>query len=153
MKTHLFHPAAPSDAVQWRSLLTDYSVLLFVFLFGYVAFSKLITFQMFSEQLARSPFISGFSGILAWLVPSIEIFICLLMILPFTRLAGVLIFTIIMMGFTAYIALMLVFSSNMPCICGGVISGLSWLQHLIFNAVFVLWGLVLLLFFKKELHP
>lgn len=150
MKAKLFHSSLFSRTVYWRSVFTEASVFLFIILFAYAAFSKLIAFRMFSEQLAQSPFISEFSALVAWLIPSIELFVCGLLILPVYRRLGVLSFSILMLSFTMYIALMLTFSSHVPCICGGVISGLTWTQHLIFNAVFLIWGIVLLLKFKKE---
>lgn len=152
MKAHLYPPLAPSP-VRWRSAFTAYSVFGFILLFGYAAFSKLITFDMFSQQLAQSPFIGAYSGLLSGLIPALELLICLLLTLPVSRLAGLLAFTLVMTGFTGYIGIMLAFSTQVPCICGGVISGLSWGGHLAFNSVFLLWAVVLLLFFKKELHP
>lgn len=43
--------------------------------------------------------------------------------------------------FTAYIISILNFASYVPCSCGGVLEKLSWSEHLIFNAVFIVFGL------------
>lgn len=152
MKTHFFHSSFFLRSIHWRSVLTELSVIIFILLFGYAAFSKLITFRMFSEQLAQVPLIGDYSELMAWLIPVIELFVCMLLIFPINRLPGLRAFIIIMLGFTVYIALMLAFSSHVPCICGGVISGLGWAEHLVFNTAFLFWGCVLLYGFKRELR-
>ncbi len=40
--------------------------------------------------------------------------------------------------FAGYIGYMLVFVKHLPCSCGGVLQGLSWGQHLLFNLLFLL---------------
>lgn len=44
--------------------------------------------------------------------------------------------------FTVYIFMILNFTSFIPCSCGGVLEKLGWTEHLIFNAVFVIMGLI-----------
>ncbi|WP_417868095.1 MauE/DoxX family redox-associated membrane protein, partial [Xanthomarina gelatinilytica] len=111
---------------------------LFIFLFLYAAVSKLLDFETFTVQLAQSPLLSAYAGIIAWLVPGIEILIaCLLVIERFRTLALYSSFTLMVM-FTAYIYIILNFSDFIPCSCGGVLEKLSWTQHLIFNVFFIL---------------
>lgn len=141
-----------SRPINPRLLFTETSVFIFILLFSYAAFSKLITFRMFTEQLAQMPIIAEYSGQVAWLVPCVELFVCGLLISPFSRVFGVLVFTLLMLAFTFYVALMLAFNPHLPCICGGLISGLGWVQHLVFNMSFLLWGIILLVKFEKELH-
>lgn len=43
-----------------------------------------------------------------------------------------------MVIFTAYIVVILQFSEEIPCACGGVLQSLGWKEHLIFNIVFSL---------------
>jgi hypothetical protein len=40
--------------------------------------------------------------------------------------------------FTAYIIVILEFSQNLPCPCGGLIQSMNWYQHLAFNLFFLL---------------
>ncbi|HLW32169.1 MAG TPA: MauE/DoxX family redox-associated membrane protein, partial [Aequorivita sp.] len=110
---------------------------LFVLLFLYAATSKLLDFETFTVQLAQSPLLSAYAGIIAWMVPGIEILIAGLLIFPrFRTLALYASFTLMVM-FTAYIYIILNFSDFIPCSCGGVLEKLSWTQHLIFNVVFI----------------
>lgn len=112
-------------------------VLSFVLLFIYAATSKLLDFETFTVQLAQSPLLSAYAGIIAWLVPGIEIAIAILLMLPrFRTIALYAAFTLMVM-FTAYIYIILNFSDFIPCSCGGVLEKLSWTQHLIFNVVFI----------------
>ncbi|WP_418637279.1 MauE/DoxX family redox-associated membrane protein [Winogradskyella sp.] len=123
-----------SNIINTIFLVSSY---LFVLLFLYAATSKLLDFETFTVQLAQSPLLSAYAGIIAWLVPGIEILIaCLLMFERFRMVALYASFTLMVM-FTAYIYIILNFSDFIPCSCGGVLEKLSWTQHLIFNVVFI----------------
>lgn len=115
---------------------------LFILLFLYAAISKLLDFETFQVQLAQSPLFSAYAGVIAVLVPGIEIVIAILLMLPrFRKLAFYASFTLMVM-FTAYIYIILNFSDFIPCSCGGVLEKMSWTQHLIFNLVFILFAVV-----------
>tara|TARA_R100000353_G_scaffold175198_2_gene144930 strand:- start:32872 stop:34332 length:1461 start_codon:yes stop_codon:yes gene_type:complete len=120
--------------------------------FVYAAISKLLDFETFSFQLAQSPLISAYAGIIAWLVPGIELVIAVLLLIPkLKKIAFYATFTIMVM-FTAYIFIILNFSDYIPCSCGGILETMSWTQHLIFNILLILVaGVVLLLGSRKEL--
>ncbi len=132
-----------SNIINTIFLVSSY---LFVLLFLYAATSKLLDFETFTVQLAQSPLLSAYAGIIAWLVPGIEILIaCFLVIERFRTLALYACFTLMVM-FTAYIYIILNFSDFIPCSCGGVLEKLSWTQHLIFNVAFILLAGVALFF-------
>ena len=61
---------------------------LFILLFVYAALSKLLDFETFRVQLAQSPLLSAYAGIIAWLVPGVEILIALLLIIPRFRVVA-----------------------------------------------------------------
>ncbi|MBK5214972.1 MAG: hypothetical protein JJE55_15095 [Flavobacteriaceae bacterium] len=111
---------------------------LFVLLFLYAASSKLLDFETFTVQLAQSPLLSAYAGIIAWLVPGIEIGIALLLVFERFRLLALYAAFTLMVMFTAYIYIILNYSDFVPCSCGGVLEKLSWTQHLIFNVVFII---------------
>jgi hypothetical protein len=106
---------------------------LFILLFVYTATSKLLSHQTFVISLHKSPLLSFASGFLAWAVPVIEIAISVLLFVPRLRRTGLVSAFGLMTLFTAYIAFMLMTSSHLPCSCGGIISKLSWQQHLWLN--------------------
>lgn len=114
----------------------------FILLFLYTALSKLSEFAVFRHFLHSSPLIGRNAGIMAVLIPAGEILVALLLFLPATRRQGMLASLGLMLVFTAYLTYMLLFVPRLPCSCGGVISRLSWQQHLVFNVVFI--GLALL---------
>ncbi|WP_133998679.1 MauE/DoxX family redox-associated membrane protein [Dinghuibacter silviterrae] len=120
-----------------RALILNLIVLFFIALFGYAAFSKLATYQVFETQLAQSPFITGFASVIVWALPATELLVAA------TLMAGILKTTYLYIGmfgslflmamFTSYIAMMLGFSFYIPCSCGGILSKMSWTTHLFFN--------------------
>jgi len=126
-----------------RGALTYISKWLFVLLFAYTALSKFLDYNLFVFQMRRAPLplIQAMAPVLGWIVPLIEI--CLVIGLLTNRYAskaqiasvGLLII------FELYITGMLLSGYPLPCSCGGIISKMSWKQHLIFNAAFIIIGL------------
>lgn len=120
-----------------RRVMIEIISSLLIVLFVYTALSKLFDYDTFRSQLGKSPFITSFASLLAWALPAAELLLGLLLALPVTRLAGLYVSLFMMTLFTAYIYSMLHFSYYIPCSCGGVISKMSWDQHLVFNVFFV----------------
>lgn len=109
-----------------------------VILFIYAGLSKLMDYSTFRFQLGRSPYVTGIAGFVAWSMPVAEIVTALLLTFQRTRLFGFYSSFFIMVLFTGYIYAMLRYSPFLPCSCGGVLSAMSWQQHLYFNVFFVL---------------
>ncbi|WP_281777728.1 MauE/DoxX family redox-associated membrane protein [Croceibacter atlanticus] len=119
-------------------LAVKFISFLFIILFVYAATSKLLDFENFTVQLAQSPLLSAYAGIIAWSVPGLEILIAVLLVLPGFRKIGLYASFFLMELFTAYIFIILNYADFLPCSCGGVLEKLTWEQHLVFNSVFVL---------------
>ncbi|MBK0368254.1 MauE/DoxX family redox-associated membrane protein [Flavobacterium agrisoli] len=115
---------------------------LFILLFVYAAVNKIIAMETFTVQLAQSPLLSAFAGWVSWFVPLIEILIAVMLIFPKTRMVGLYGALGLMTMFTAYIFVVLHFSSFVPCSCGGILEKMSWNVHLVFNLFFVLLALM-----------
>jgi len=113
-----------------------------VLLFVYAAVSKLIAFDTFKIQLGLSPLLGGFAAMLAWAIPMIELLIAGLLMIGTAQTEGLYCSLILMSAFTIYLILMLMFSKHIPCSCGGILQGLSWKIHTLFN-LFVI-GLILI---------
>ena len=109
---------------------------LLMFLFLYTALSKLLEFDKFKYQIGQSPFITHISWLVIWSIPLAEIITSIFLIFKRTRLAGLYLSFFLMLLFTGYVFIMLRYSSYLPCSCGGVLSIMSWKQHLIFNLAF-----------------
>lgn len=113
-------------------------------LFVYAAVSKLLDYDNFRVQLGQSPLLSAFASWVSWLVPLTELFIVGLLVVPRVRNLGLLASVSMMTMFTAYIFIVLHYSSFVPCSCGGILEKMSWNVHLIFNIVFILLGVLAL---------
>jgi hypothetical protein len=94
--------------------------------------------------------LSAYAGIIAWLVPAVEIIIAVLMVFDRFRVLALFAAFALMVMFTAYIYIILNFSDFVPCSCGGVLEKLSWTQHLIFNIVFIILAGVAVFFTVRD---
>jgi uncharacterized membrane protein YphA (DoxX/SURF4 family) len=134
-----------------KRVIVDLICYLYVLLFLYAATSKLLDYENSELQMSRSPIISDYAFFLVWFVPAIEILISILLIVPRTILLGLYLSAALMCAFTIYIIAILNFSKTIPCSCGGVLSSLTWSQHLIFNIVFIFLGFATILLKEKTL--
>jgi len=132
--------------------ITDGISYLFVALFVYTGSSKLMNLTAFEKVLSRSPLIAGFSEVLAWSVPVVEILISLLLIIPITKKLGLLAALGLMILFSGYLGYMILSMTDqeLPCSCGGVLSLFSWQQHVWFNLGFIVLGFIGLVLYRKR---
>lgn len=127
---------------------------LLIFLFAYTAVSKLNPFTYtapftwdnfklidvtaFRDTMFKSPVLRPYVTELSYAIPVAELFVCLLLLFNKTKTAGYYASLLLLALFTGYIVYILVrHGSMLPCSCGGVVSLLSWKQHLFFNAFFI----------------
>ena len=114
----------------------------FILLYLYAAASKLMGFQEFKVQLGQSPVLTGCAGIVVWLIPAVEIAIAVLLVFQRTLLVGLYAAFGLMLMFIGYILVILYSGEQIPCNCGGLLDAMSWTQHLVFNSVFAVLGLI-----------
>lgn len=124
-----------------RQITIEVIVFLYIVLFLYAAGTKLIDYDKFIGQIGKSPLLTNYAGWIAWIIPTVEIIIAIMLIISRLRLIGLYAAFGLMVIFTFYIIAILSFSTELPCACGGVLSNLHWKGHLIFNIAFVLLGL------------
>lgn len=120
-----------------KELLIQLTAALLIVLFLYAALSKLDTYAEFRDQLRMHEILKPYAGFISWALPTIEILVSALLFLPISRFAGFIGSLVLMIMFTIYIAGMLLWDSNLPCSCGGVLKHLSWKDHLVFNIFFL----------------
>lgn len=125
-----------------RTTIVEIISALLIILFIYTGINKMMDFAKFKYEMGRSPFIQNMAGFIAYTLPPGELLISLVLIIKRTRLLGLYISFVIMALFTGYIWLMLNYAYDLPCSCGGIISKMSWDEHLRFNSVFT--GLALI---------
>jgi hypothetical protein len=111
--------------------------LLLIFLFAYTGSSKLLDSKGFAAVLSTIPLIGRGAGIVAILLPLAELLIVLLLLFEKTRLTGLYASLALLLLFTVYLVYMVLAVPHLPCSCGGVISSMSWKQHVVFNVVFI----------------
>lgn len=114
----------------------------YILLFTYAAASKLLDYDNFLLQLGQSPLMTAFATPVSIAVPAIELIIVLLLSFSKTRLSGLFAALLLMVMFTAYIFIILNYSSYVPCSCGGILEKMGWTEHLLFNCIFVALALV-----------
>jgi hypothetical protein len=116
--------------------------LLFILLFTYAAFSKLLDIDRFRAQLYLQPFSHPVADILLYLLPALEILLAVLLCFERSGFVALIGSTVLMAIFTAYISLALLhYLGDIPCSCGGILNRISWTVHLAFNWAFILAGL------------
>lgn len=136
-----------------KNLIIEVISLLFIVLFVYAAVNKLGDLENFRIQLGQSPMLTSMRDWIAWIVPAIELVIAGMFIIPRLRLKALYAAFSLMTMFTAYIYIILTYSSYVPCSCGGILEKLGWREHLIFNSVFVLLALIGILYLSwKQSH-
>jgi cytochrome c oxidase subunit IV len=114
---------------------------LLVFLFAYAAISKLLDYSTFQVQLSQSPYITRFANVIASALPAVELIVAVSFAFSHLRLFAFYAALFLLSLFTAYLVAMLNFSYYIPCSCGGLLSSLSWKEHILFNIVFILLSL------------
>lgn len=109
-----------------------------VLLFVYTAVSKLLDLSTFRQQMMNQSLPDSLKESLVWMLPVIELITAVLLIWKKLRTMGFVLSFGLMLVFTGYVALVLFgFYDRVPCSCGGVLQGLGWEEHLVFNVVFL----------------
>jgi len=133
-----------------RNTLIEIIAILYMSMFLYTAFSKWSDYTMTREQMALMPLLTPVAHIIVWLLPATEIAITLLIFVQQTRKTGLYAATVLMVLFTTYIIIMMIFYPALPCSCGGFLTELSWPGHLVFNSTFILLGILAIRMLNKS---
>jgi hypothetical protein len=137
-----------------KEKLIEAASVIFALLFIYTGAIKLMDTDRFYSGMTQSPIIpSSFLSLLTYTIPVGEIIIAALLLATRTRKAGLYIFFISMFVFTIYVAVILFYTSHVPCTCGGFISEMGWTGHLVFNTTFTLLSLGCLFLYPKQKAP
>lgn len=131
-------------------IINNLTYYLLIFLFTYTGITKLIDHSIFKSSILQSPVIRDYATIISWLIPLLELVIVIMLVFKKYRQKGLQFSLLLMIMFTVYITYMILFISNLPCSCGGVLKELSWGNHLLFNGIFILLILISLLSYYKH---
>lgn len=122
-----------------------------ILLWSYAAFSKFADLDKSRSEMLNQVFPMWMAEILYWLVPALEIGLCVLLVFTKTRLMGLYGSLILMSSFTLYIAIVMTgIFGRIPCSCGGILSNMSYGTHLIFNLFFVALALLGIIMVKRR---
>ncbi len=120
-----------------KKWLIDIITVLYMVLFLYAGISKLQDYTVFKNQVADSPILSPVASLIAIGLPALEILLAILFLFPKQRLKALYSSLFLMILFTTYIIAILLFYSELPCSCGGVLAFFSWSQHIVFNCFYI----------------
>jgi hypothetical protein len=134
-----------------RSTIVEIICTLYIILFIYTGLNKMMDIDKFKFEMGRSPFIQNMAGLIAYTLPAGEMLLALLLIFKRTKLLGLYLSFALMALFTGYIWIMLNYAYDLPCSCGGIISKLSWHEHLVFNGIFTAFGVIGIIL-QRSLH-
>lgn len=90
----------------WKHLVKIVSILL-ALLFIYAAASKLFDFEAFQVQLAQSPLLSAYAGVISYGILVIEFLVAIILLIPNSNKVGLYASIGLMSAFTLYIYLIL----------------------------------------------
>lgn len=134
-----------------RNLIISIISTVLIMLWVYASLSKISEFSVFTAQLQRQPLPTWSISYFKWGLPIIELVVAFMVSIPGTRLKGFVLSSCLMISFTLYVAFALSGAfGDIPCSCAGIISGLHWKGHLIFNALFLIISLFGVHIQKKE---
>lgn len=120
------------------NLIITATTVALTFLWVYAAMSKVLNYEQSRMQMMNQVFPAMINAVLLWVIPITELFIAGLLLFSKSRTAGLILSAILLFLFSGYVLLvMLNVFGRIPCSCGGIISKLSWGQHLVFNLTFL----------------
>ena len=123
---------------------------LFVLLFLYTGVMKIISHTTFINSLYKSPIFHEIALPVSIFIPILELILAIALLSWKWRQKGLILSSILMLLFTAYIFYILRYADNIPCSCGGIIKQMTWMQHFYFDIIFTILGSVAAIFNRKQ---
>lgn len=136
-------------AAHQNNILKASSILL-ILLWSSTGLSKFLEHTEFAKQVTT---ILGedMSKPISIAIPSLELVAAVTISFQKTRTFGLYLSLVLMAAFTAYVILVITgYFGPAPCTCGGIITALSWKQHLAVNIIFLLITLCSLFTLKRK---
>lgn len=122
----------------FKKIAVEIICYLYILLFVYAAVSKLIDYENFEVQIGQSPLLSVYAKFVSIGVLVMEILIAVILSIRGLRILGLYLAFNLMIMFTAYIVLILNYTTHVPCSCGGILEDMGWNEHLWFNICFII---------------
>ena len=117
-----------------KKLFIEGAALILAFVFAYSAIAKIYDWQATRLAMYNQVVPDWSKEVLLYGIPLVEMILSLMLLLPRWRAKGFLASLVLMLVFTGYVAwVWMGMADRVPCSCGGIISSLTWGQHLILN--------------------
>ncbi len=129
--------------------IIDFVRYAFILLWGYASITKLYNWKLSRTEMHMQIFPAWIGDILFWLIPLSELILILLLMNRAKTVTGIMLSTILIGLFTVYLLIGLTGIMGEPCICAGILKGKSATIHIIFNMVFVIFGIIALVLAPK----
>jgi putative oxidoreductase len=124
--------------MQRNKILLIMMITMLILLFTYTAVSKLADLAEFERQLSNQLIPKWSVSLLLWLLPLSELTVVLMLISKSYRLAGLRVYSMMMLAFSIYMGLVVLnVFDRVPCSCGGVLRNMDFATHFIFNLTFL----------------
>jgi hypothetical protein len=133
-----------------KNRIINLTVYTYIVLFLYTGLSKIVDFNVFVVTLSVSPIAKNHAELIAIAVPVVELIVVALLLIPKTKRIGLISSFVLMVVFTAYVALILGTSKRLPCSCGGIFYKITWRPHLYLNIFLTFMAAVSLYFMKRK---
>lgn len=115
------------------------------FVFAYTAIAKVYDWQGTQLAMYNQVLPDWSKDLLLYGIPVVEILVALFLLFPRMRWIGFVSSLLLMLIFTGYVAwIWFGFAEKVPCSCGGILSSLTWGEHLVLNLGLTglsVWGL------------
>lgn len=119
---------------------------LLILMWTYASWSKLLNYPETQAAMRNQIFPIWIADLLSFSIPILELTVAVLLVIPHLHKMGMWISLTLLSAFTLYIlGIEMFLFGKIPCSCGGIISGFSWMQHLLFNLTFMLINLTLMI--------
>jgi hypothetical protein len=122
-----------------RKNIFGVAVFLSAVLFAYSAGAKIFDLPGYRSRIGDLPLPLWIAQPLTWLVPSVEILVVVLLLVPRTRLVGLISAVSLLVVFSVYL-LYLTQYPILSCACGGMLEQIGTGWHLSLNGGFILLG-------------
>lgn len=136
-----------------KSIFVDAFVVFLIILWVYAATSKLLDYNNFNIELGKSPLLSPVASLVAVGVPILELGLAFMLLIERTKFIALILSTSLLLLFAVYLLIILHYSSYIPCSCGGILGKLGYKEHIVFNLVLFVLGLVAIFWYGRSTRP
>lgn len=115
-------------------MATEAVSLILAFVFAYTAIAKVYDWNATKLAMYNQVIPDWSKDLLLYGIPMMEVVVALMLFIPRWRYRGFLVSLMLMLAFTGYVAwIWFGLAGRVPCSCGGIISSLTWGEHLVLN--------------------